>query len=442
MSNVKDIRCGGHHTFFILNDGSVRGCGRNDYGQLGIGNTTDQTSIVNIPISNVKDIVCGWNHTFFVLNDGTARGCGRNMEGQLFYKTTITLSPIQIKLYDKKYSIKNGRKVVSDRQVSEKRTILVNPFRKNKKFIRTIQSVKGKWSVNDKIEIYANDGIVSGVFDEDTQLAIYRGVSTTFTSGTPIRLNDVSKLSVNDSVRLVKKDLTTLPASGSYTVTSVDTTNKTITLNQTVSLSNGEYFVETTSSSSLPVVTATGIAGTWEGLGTSKATFTITTVPNPDTATIKIEYSVSYPSYQGIKYLPKNVLGGFINNNPLEVTGNGLVTVTDNFAYKHDTGSSVKHVARFRTNIGTVQTPNNVTSLFNQDQYNKISNISSSNLNISTSSSGNIAQATFQFNLFDTLERKFGLEFFDDCLNDTEKRTKLINYISEFSVDLYGFGTG
>ncbi len=40
-----------NHTMFLLNDGTVKGCGSNGNGQLGIGNTTQQNSIVNIPIT-------------------------------------------------------------------------------------------------------------------------------------------------------------------------------------------------------------------------------------------------------------------------------------------------------------------------------------------------------------------------------------------------------
>ena len=97
ISNVKQIACGGYHTFFLLNDGTVKACGYNYYGQLGIGNTTNQTSLVTVPISNVKQIACGWYHTFFLLNDGTVKACGRNDSGQLgIGNTTNQTSPVTV----------------------------------------------------------------------------------------------------------------------------------------------------------------------------------------------------------------------------------------------------------------------------------------------------------------------------------------------------------
>ena len=94
ISNVKEVVCGGYHTMFLLNDGTVKGCGRNSEGQLGIGNITNQLNIVNIPISNVKEVICGGNHTIFLMNDGTVRGCGANNYGQLGIGNTTNQTSI------------------------------------------------------------------------------------------------------------------------------------------------------------------------------------------------------------------------------------------------------------------------------------------------------------------------------------------------------------
>ncbi len=97
VSNVKQIVAGGHHVFFLLNDGTVKACGRNDYGQLGIENTTNQTSIVDVPIFDVKQIACGAHHTVFLLNDGTVKACGYNGYGQLgIGNTTNQTSPVTV----------------------------------------------------------------------------------------------------------------------------------------------------------------------------------------------------------------------------------------------------------------------------------------------------------------------------------------------------------
>ena len=97
VSNVKQIVAGGYHVFFLLNDGTVKACGYNAYGQLGIGNTTNQTSVVDVPISNVKQIACGTHHTVFLLNDGTVKACGYNAYRQLgIGNATNQASPVTV----------------------------------------------------------------------------------------------------------------------------------------------------------------------------------------------------------------------------------------------------------------------------------------------------------------------------------------------------------
>ena len=85
VSDVKEIICGGYHTFMIKNDGTVWACGYNYGGQLGLGSTTDKTSFTQVTtnVSGVKEIICGNSHTFMVKNDGTVWSCGNNGYGQL-----------------------------------------------------------------------------------------------------------------------------------------------------------------------------------------------------------------------------------------------------------------------------------------------------------------------------------------------------------------------
>ncbi|MEM0173169.1 MAG: hypothetical protein QXI16_01525, partial [Sulfolobaceae archaeon] len=86
-------------SFFLLNDGTVKACGNNSYGQLGIGNTTSQTSPVTVPISNVKQIACGYYYTLFLLNDGTVKACGDNGSGQLgIGNTSNQVSPVTVQI--------------------------------------------------------------------------------------------------------------------------------------------------------------------------------------------------------------------------------------------------------------------------------------------------------------------------------------------------------
>ena len=89
--NIKKIYCGENHTFILKNDGTLWGCGRNEYGQLGLGDTTNRTTFTQITTNtdDIKEICCGYNHTFILKNDGTLWSAGNNYNGQLGLGDTI-----------------------------------------------------------------------------------------------------------------------------------------------------------------------------------------------------------------------------------------------------------------------------------------------------------------------------------------------------------------
>ncbi len=81
------ITAGHSHTCAILDDGSVSCWGRNNYGQLGDGTTTDrntptQTSSLGTDRTAVA-ITAGHSHTCAILDDGSVSCWGRNTYGGL-----------------------------------------------------------------------------------------------------------------------------------------------------------------------------------------------------------------------------------------------------------------------------------------------------------------------------------------------------------------------
>ena len=95
--NIKSIYCGYLHTIVLKNDGTLWGCGYNGYGQLGLGDTSNRTTFTQITTNadDIKEVYCGWDHTLILKNDGTLWSCGRNEYGQLGlgdtnYRTTFT----------------------------------------------------------------------------------------------------------------------------------------------------------------------------------------------------------------------------------------------------------------------------------------------------------------------------------------------------------------
>ena len=84
-NDVKQIACGYYYTVIIKNDGSLWTCGFNDYGQLGLGDSTSRTTFTQVTtnISNIKQIDCGYGHTFILKNDKSVCASGYNNKGQL-----------------------------------------------------------------------------------------------------------------------------------------------------------------------------------------------------------------------------------------------------------------------------------------------------------------------------------------------------------------------
>ena len=83
--NIKEVYCGGSYTLILKNDGTLWGCGHNGYGELGLGNNTNKNIFTQITtnINDIKEIYCGGSHTFMLKNDGTLWSCGYNYNGQL-----------------------------------------------------------------------------------------------------------------------------------------------------------------------------------------------------------------------------------------------------------------------------------------------------------------------------------------------------------------------
>ena len=85
VADIKSIYCGHSHTFILKNDGTLWGCGKNDYGQLGLGDKTNRNTFTQVTtnVDDIKSIHCGNEYTFILKNDGTLWGCGDNQYGQL-----------------------------------------------------------------------------------------------------------------------------------------------------------------------------------------------------------------------------------------------------------------------------------------------------------------------------------------------------------------------
>ncbi|MCE3229897.1 MAG: rcc [Bacteroidetes bacterium] len=97
-SGVTQVSGGGSHCLALKSDGSAWAWGWNNFGQLGIGNTTDSNVPVQVSgLTNVSQIYAGSNHNMALKSDGSVWTWGSNGSGQLGNNTTNSSStPIQV----------------------------------------------------------------------------------------------------------------------------------------------------------------------------------------------------------------------------------------------------------------------------------------------------------------------------------------------------------
>ena len=82
---IKQVVAGELHTMVLFNNGKLYGTGYNYYGQLGLGDTTNRTSftlVESLSDKNITSIACGANYTMAVIG-GNLYATGNNTYGQL-----------------------------------------------------------------------------------------------------------------------------------------------------------------------------------------------------------------------------------------------------------------------------------------------------------------------------------------------------------------------
>ena len=92
IDNVKSISCGYSHTFILKKDGTLYCTGSNNYGQLGLGDNTARNTFTKVNVDNVKSISCGNGQTFILKKDGTLYCTGYNSNGQLGLGNTTNIN--------------------------------------------------------------------------------------------------------------------------------------------------------------------------------------------------------------------------------------------------------------------------------------------------------------------------------------------------------------
>jgi len=104
ISGIKSVACSFYNSYFIREeDGIVYACGKNDYGLLGLGNTTQYTTLQQVKgvdgngyISGITKVAAGDYHILFLRGyDGAVFSCGNGSWGNLGLNNTSSYTTLQ-----------------------------------------------------------------------------------------------------------------------------------------------------------------------------------------------------------------------------------------------------------------------------------------------------------------------------------------------------------
>ncbi len=98
--NVDAVWTGTFHSMILKSDGSLWATGYNQYGQLGLGDTTDRYTLTEVKdvTGDVTDVSGGNYHTMILKSDDSLWATGTNSRGQLGFVTTETFvsTPVSV----------------------------------------------------------------------------------------------------------------------------------------------------------------------------------------------------------------------------------------------------------------------------------------------------------------------------------------------------------
>ncbi|MCT4593193.1 MAG: phage tail protein [Anaeromicrobium sp.] len=273
-----------------------------------------------------------------------------------------------------------------------------------------VTATPGTWAAGDTVKVKGMAGeLISGVLDSNTALARIEEI----VSSNQVRVTDVAKLVVGDTVDVIGSDL----SNG----TSIDTTIIAID-GDVVTVDNvafdaahvGFYLIETTASNSSPIVrySSAGVSyivtGTWAGLGTNEATFTLGSNAGLVNADLQVGYGLNMESGQaGIPVVYTETLQGEVNGKKLIP---GVVAVIDDFKGKVE-GSIVENPNVMKANYGqtTLQPPTGTwNSVITTPAYDLVTTLNNNLFTLETAPNGAIPQQMFSFNLIRIVEDKYG----------------------------------
>jgi alpha-tubulin suppressor-like RCC1 family protein len=174
---IKNIICGGDHTFILNDMNELFCCGVNRYGQLGLGNFNDMNRFikVNLIIGEIKNIVCGKHHDFILNNNNELYACGKNNNGQLGLENFENYNVFT------KVDLPEEIGKITQINCGEEYTFLLNE--KNKLFICGKFGYCVKKSINKFTKMPINIGEITNIYCMDSSIFIKNKNDDLFVAG-------------------------------------------------------------------------------------------------------------------------------------------------------------------------------------------------------------------------------------------------------------------
>lgn len=380
-------------------------------------------------------------------------GCGNNNDDMYYFRNT-TISDLHISNIDRGDYFPNlpqdfidGKAIIQpkigqqqikgDPMYSQVTKLLVPNNKENTGNYSTVANADGRfthnlypelsclgastWASGTSLKITALNGeIISGVIDSNTALCkvVKPTVSAVAVNKATFYVDDTSKLSVGDTVRTVKADFSFIGGK-EYTIESIVPNESFVGVldtTSTINVTEDFLFFETTVTSSSPVVKTINnntVEGTWTGLGTNEAIFTVGTNTSAlvEGKDLVVTYSLNTKAGNSdFTELPYAI------NKVYDEVGNQLVEVTE-IIIEDDFKSKVVGDTKICPHISgyaqgkVIPTPTDFTEI-SQDKYTAMESADDIFSYITGSGgSTDIPYQLFSFNVAEMIYRKVGFKY-------------------------------
>jgi len=298
-----DLYCGLNFEVVLMSDRTIFGVGINNYGQLGIGNTTNQSNLIQMTNNTGKtpiSILAGKEHNMVLMSDGTVYGCGYNSNGQLGNGTTTNRSTLTLMNNNTGLSISRLSGTRAINHVIQSAPTLSNFSVPTKTFGNSPFTITQPTSNSSGSFSYSSSNTSVATISGNTITIV--GAGTTTITATQAATTNYTSGTITASFVVSKAT----PTISSFSIPTKTFGDSPFTISPPTSNSSGSFSY---SSSNTSVATISGNTITIVGAGTTTITATQAATTNYNSGTITTTFQVdnATPTISGFSIPTKTV---------------------------------------------------------------------------------------------------------------------------------------